>query len=77
MRQLWKALGVRNRAGLLAECCCAPLRACSLPQAAPRAPSSEEVETMLQLQHCSKLSPPQLLAIFLGQLSKYLYTLLL
>lgn len=58
MRQLWKALGVRNRAGLLAECCCAPLRACSLPQAAPRPPSSEEVETLLQLQHCLKLSPP-------------------
>lgn len=40
MRQLWKPLGERNRAGLLAECCCAPLSACPLHQAAPRPPSS-------------------------------------
>lgn len=58
MRQLWKPLVVRNRAGLLAECCCAPLSGYPLHQAALRPPSSEKVETLLQLQHSSKLSLP-------------------
>lgn len=58
MRQLWKPLGVRNRAGLLAKRCCSPLSARALHQAVPSLPSSEKVETLLELQHYSKLSLP-------------------